>query len=112
MTRLLGLLFGAGALRCRAVVPTCVLVAVTDEDAGRTRDRIAAALRGRGHRHRGAPVGGEVRQADPVRRAAGHPVRLVPGCRRRSDEVKDIRSGEQVAAVVGTWSPPRGGLGR
>nr|BFE69585.1 hypothetical protein GCM10020092_028860 [Actinoplanes digitatis] len=35
------------------------------------------------HQHRGGAVGGEVRQADPLRRAARHPVRLVPGYGRR-----------------------------
>ena len=41
-----------------------------------------------GHRDRGVAVGREVRQADPLRRAPRHPVRLVPGqcnavrCRR------------------------------
>ena len=61
---------------------------------------IATALRRRGIAVRGRSLGREVRQADPLRRAAGHTVRLVPrrAEARRGDEVKDIRSGEQVPA--------------
>ena len=98
VSRLLGLLFGAGALSVSRAVPTCVLVAVTDEEHRAASNRVAEALRAARHPDRGVAERGEVRQADPVRRAAGHPVRLVPGRRRRGDEVKDIRSGEQVDA--------------
>ena len=67
------------------------------------RGRAAAA----GHRHRGVAVRGEVRQADPVRRAARHPVRRGSrGADGARDEVKDIRSGEQVAADAAAWTPP------
>ena len=62
------------------------------------------------HRHRGRPVGGEVRQADPPRRSARHPVRLVRRRRRRARQVKDIRSGEQSPADPETWSPPAADL--
>ena len=67
--------------RCRP----CVLVALTDEEPGRPsptrspqRAARAAASPPRWRRGRA-----EVRQADPVRRAARHPVRLVPRRRRR-----------------------------
>ena len=83
VSRLLGLLFGA--------VGTVGVPVGADLCAGRGhrrgtalhlgpgRDHLAAA----GHTHRGVPVGGEVRQADPLRRAARHPVRLVRGCTGR-----------------------------
>ena len=64
-------------------VPSAVLVALVDEEsrAGQRRDRHRAAgprhpVRGRGQR-------AEVRQADPLRRAPRHPVRLVHRRRRR-----------------------------
>ncbi len=47
-------------------------------------NRIAAALRARGIADRGGSERGEVRQADPLRRAARHPVRLVPRRGRRT----------------------------
>ena len=55
-------------------------------------DAVATALRAPRHHHRGRRDRAEVRQADPVRRAPRHPLRLVPAT---SNEVKDIRSGEQ-----------------
>ena len=81
--------------RCRP----CVLVALPDEDdRGRLRRDRAARCARAGIAAEVAPSRAEVRQADPLRRAARHPVRLVPAGRRDADEVKDIRSGEQVDA--------------
>ena len=54
---------------------------------------------------RGGAVRPEVRQADPVRRAPRHPLRVVPRRRRRADQVKDIRTGDQVDADPATWTP-------
>ena len=111
VSRLLGVLFGASALSVSRSVPTCVLVAVTAEEdragVGPDRGRPAPAR----HPDRGLAERGQVRQADPLRRAPGHPVRLVPGVRGRvRGEVKDIRSGDQVAADPSTWTPPAADL--
>ena len=65
---------------------------------------------GPGRRLRGGPVAGEVRQADPLRRAARHPLRLVRPGRRHASQVKDIRTGEQVEADPATWTPPEADL--
>ena len=67
--------------------------------------RSPTALRARGIATEVAPARAEVRQADPVRRAPRHPVRLVPR-RRRPAEVKDIRTGDQVPPTPATWTPP------
>ena len=77
-------------------------------DPRRAPCAVAAALRARGIPCEVAPQRGQVRQADPVCRAAGHPVRLVPRCAREADgdEVKDIRSGDQVDADATTWERP------
>ena len=108
VSRLLGLLFGAG--RCCGVpldVPTCVLVALTAEEERARRDRIAAALRARGIAGRG---GAEPRRSSASR--SGTPSGAAsrtsgsPAPRRAGDEVKDIRSGEQVDADPATWEPP------
>ena len=100
VSRMLGLLFGAE----RAVgLPVGADLRAGRGDrrgapGGQRPDRGGAA-RAR-HPDRGGADRGEVRQADPVRRAARHPVRLVPR-RGAADEVKDIRSGEQVARPRG-----------
>ena len=81
LTRALAPLFTRGLISASRPSPSCVLVAVVAEDVpgclGR-RGQIAAFP---GDPVRGGAGGGQVRQADQVRRAPRHPVRLVP--RRR-----------------------------
>ena len=84
----LGVSRTAGAAARRAAhlsasrsVPSAVLVALTDEASRAASDRVAQRLRGRGVPPRWPPPA-EVRQADPVRRAPWHPLRVVPGHRR------------------------------
>ena len=97
---------------CRATrsVPTAVVVAVTSEDQRGGRHRRRGAAAGPGDPDRGRARGGQVRQADPLRRPPRDPVRLV---RRRpdgrADEVKDIRSGDQVPADAGDLDAARRG---
>ncbi len=79
--------------------------------AGRPRARRPAAPPR--HPDRGGRQPAEVRQADPVRRAARHPVRVVPPSGDQDDrvhEVKDIRSGDQVTADPDAWLPPAADL--
>jgi histidyl-tRNA synthetase len=103
VSRMLGVLFGAGALSASRSVPTCVLVAVADEDSRMACDRVATALRGRGIATEVAPsaarYGKQIRYAE----RRGIPYVWFPG---DPDEVKDIRSGEQVPADAATWDPP------
>jgi histidyl-tRNA synthetase len=102
VSRLLGLLFGRDALTVSRAVPTCVLVAVTNEDARDASDRVAAALRRRGIACEVSPsaakFGKQIRYAE----RRGIPFVWFP----ESGEVKDIRSGEQVAADPASWTPP------
>jgi histidyl-tRNA synthetase len=104
VTRLLGLLFGRDALTVSRPVPTCVLVALADEGARPAADRIATALRRRGIATEVSPsaarYGRQIRYAD----RRGIPYVWFPG--RDGDEVKDVRSGEQVPADARTWTPP------
>ena len=97
----LGLLFGHGRLPPPAIDAGRVLVAVTDEASWPASTAVATALRARGIACEVAPkadkFGKQIRYAD--RR---HTLRLVPAC-DDGDQVKDIRSGDQVAA-----DPPRG----
>ncbi|MBC8992690.1 histidine--tRNA ligase [Micromonospora chalcea] len=108
VTRLLGLLFGAEALSVSRSVPTCVLVAVTAEEDRAASDAVAAALRSRGVPTEVSPsaakFGKQIRYAE----RRGIPYVWFPGA--DGDEIKDIRSGEQVAASADEWTPPRADL--
>ncbi|WP_329109279.1 histidine--tRNA ligase [Micromonospora sp. NBC_01699] len=106
LTRLLGLLFGAGELTVSRSVPTCVLVALSAEEDRPSSDRIAAALRRRGIATEVSPsaakYGKQIRYAE----RRGIPYVWFPGADGAVDEVKDIRSGEQAAAAAADWTPP------
>jgi histidyl-tRNA synthetase len=109
VTRLLGMLFGRDALTVSRPVPTCVLVALPDEPARPRSDRIATALRRRGIATEVSPsaarYGRQIRYAE----RRGIPYVWFPGA-QGGDQVKDIRSGEQVRADPGQWSPPAADL--
>ncbi|MEV4388066.1 histidine--tRNA ligase [Micromonospora sp. NPDC049580] len=107
VTRLLGLLFGAGELSVSRSVPTCVVVALADEEQRPASGRIASALRRRGIATEVSPsaakFGKQIRYAE----RRGIPYVWFPGADGAPDEVKDIRSGEQVTADAREWAPPR-----
>jgi histidyl-tRNA synthetase len=104
LSRMLGLLFGAGALTVSRDVPTCVLVALTDEESRPASARVAASLRARGIATEVAPepakFGKQIRYADRRR----IPYVWFPSA--EGDSIKDIRSGDQVPADPSTWEPP------
>ncbi len=122
VSRMLGVLFGAGMLSSSRSVPTCVLVAVPAEERRRECDRIAAALRDRGIPTEVSPsaakFGKQIRYAE----RRGIPYVWFPGddatadgtvdgtvggaAARAADEVKDIRSGDQIPADAAVWMPP------
>ena len=104
VSRLMGVLLGRGLVRASRSVPTCVLVAVTDE-AGRSESvTIAGALRARGIPVEVAPkadkFGKQIRYAD----RRGIPFVWFPDAEGGS--VKDIRSGAQEPADPALWTPP------
>jgi histidyl-tRNA synthetase len=103
VTRILGLLFGAGALTASRPVPTCVLVALPTEEQRRRCDRIAAALRARGIAAEVSPNAAKYGRQIRFAERRGIPFVWFPG---EPDEVKDIRSGEQVPADAAAWRPP------
>jgi histidyl-tRNA synthetase len=98
-------LLADGVLAGSRPVPSAVLVAVTDEDSRVESEAIAAALRARGINTEvsasAQKFGKQIRYADR---------RGIPYVWFRQDdgthEVKDIRSGEQVAADPAVWTPP------
>jgi histidyl-tRNA synthetase len=104
VTRILGALFGRGALTVSRPVPTCVLVAVPGEAARPVCDRVATALRRRGVATEVSPTaakyGKQIRYAD----RRGIPYVWFPV--DHGHEIKDIRSGAQQPADPATWTPP------
>jgi histidyl-tRNA synthetase len=102
VTRLVSRLLSANLVSVTRSVPSVVLVAVTDEDTRDASQEVARALRARGIATEIAPAaakfGKQIRHAD----RRGIPYVWFPG----TGEVKDIRSGEQVAADPEVWSPP------
>jgi histidyl-tRNA synthetase len=106
VSRLMGVLVGRGLVTASRSVPTCVLVAVTDEDTRSVSEAVADALRSRGISTEVAPkadkFGKQIRYAD----RRGIPYVWFPDS-TDAHSVKDIRSGDQVAADPATWSPPQ-----
>lgn len=106
VSRLVSRLLGASLVRASRSVPTAVLVAVSQEEDRTRSDDVAAALRARGVPVEVAPsaakFGKQIRHAD----RRGIPYVWFVGQDGAPDEVKDIRSGEQVPADAGTWQPP------
>ncbi|MEM7159851.1 MAG: histidine--tRNA ligase [Myxococcota bacterium] len=110
LTRMLAPLLKKKALRASRSTPTCVLV-VLDKEEYRARSMGAAsALRARGIAtevfHTAAKYGKQIKYADKL----GIPFVWFPSDDEGAGEVRDIRSGEQVAANTGTWSPPQADL--
>jgi histidyl-tRNA synthetase len=104
VSRLVSRLLSAGLVRATRGVPSAVLVAVTSEESRPQSDAVATALRARGVPVEVAPTaakfGKQIKHAD----RRGIPFVWFPG--EDGDQVKDIRSGEQVAADAGSWAPP------
>ena len=103
VSRLLGLLFGASALSVSRSVPTCVLVAVTAEEQRSTSDQVATTLRQRGIPTEVSPSAAKFGKQIRFAERRGIPYVWFVGA---PDEVKDIRSGEQIAADAAQWTPP------
>jgi histidyl-tRNA synthetase len=104
VSRLVSRLLSAGLVRSTRAVPAAVLVAVTSEETRAASDAVAAALRSRGVPVEVAPTaakfGKQIKHAD----RRGIPFVWFPGD-EGPDQVKDIRSGEQVDADAGSWRP-------
>ncbi|MGH3384028.1 MAG: histidine--tRNA ligase [Nocardioidaceae bacterium] len=104
ISRTLVPLIGRGLLTSTRSVPSAVLVALADEDSRGTSDDVARQLRARGIPAEVAAsaqkYGRQIRYAD----RRGIPYVWFAG--DTGHEVKDIRSGDQVAADPATWTPP------
>ncbi|RHA41652.1 histidine--tRNA ligase [Cellulomonas rhizosphaerae] len=110
VSRLVSRLLSGGLVRATRSVPSAVLVAVTNEDQRHRSDAIADTLRARGIPVEVAPAaakfGKQIRHAD----RRGIPFVWFPGEIDHdgvagADQVKDIRSGEQVEVDAQVWAP-------
>jgi histidyl-tRNA synthetase len=110
VSRLLGLLFGAGELTVSRGVPTCVLVAVVSEEQRAASNRIAGQLRARGIPCEVSPSAAKFGRQIRFAERRGIPYVWFPGADAGVDQVKDIRSGAQVDAAAGDWRPPAADL--
>ena len=117
LTRALAPLFTRGLVSASRPSPSCVLVAVVAETSRAASDAVARSLRARGIPCEVAPAadkfGKQIRYAE----RRGIPYVWFPGAdgptasgERASDEVKDIRSGDQVPAHAAQWTPPEDDL--
>ena len=101
VTRLLAPMITKGQLTASRSVPSVVLVALDSEESRPHAMKTAAILRGRGIACEVAPkadkFGKQIRYADR---------RGIPYVWFESNEVKDIRSGDQRPADPTTWQPP------
>ncbi|HET9022661.1 MAG TPA: histidine--tRNA ligase [Ornithinibacter sp.] len=106
LTRLVHLLVSKRGLTASRSTPAAVLVAVVDEESRESSRRVAAALRSRGIPCEVAPsaarFGKQIRYAD----RRGIPYVWFPGAGEGTDQVKDIRSGEQADADPAAWECP------
>ncbi|MCR6494581.1 ATP phosphoribosyltransferase regulatory subunit [Cellulomonas sp. P24] len=109
VSRLVSRLLSVPLVRASRAVPSAVVVAVTSEDTRAQSEQVATALRARGIPVEVAPTaakfGKQIRYAD----RRGIPFVWFPAAaadEAEPDQVKDIRSGEQVPADAATWAPP------
>lgn len=108
VTRILGPLLGRGALTASRSIPTCVLVAVASEISRPASAAVAAALRARGIPTEVSPSAAKYGKQIRYAQQRGIPFVWFPA--QAGGEVRDIRSGVQMPAVAGQWTPPPGDL--
>jgi histidyl-tRNA synthetase len=110
VSRLVSRLLSAELVRATRSVPSAVLVAVSSEEERVVSDAVATALRARDIPVEVAPsaakFGKQIKYAD----RRGIPFVWFPGSAGEdgvvsADQVKDIRSGEQVDADAAMWAP-------
>ena len=107
VSRTLVPLLADGVLSADRPVPSAVLVALVDEESRGESNALAGRLRSRGIACEVAAApqkfGRQIRYAE----RRGIPYVLFPGQDpAQTTEVKDIRSGEQLAVDPDTWTPP------
>jgi histidyl-tRNA synthetase len=107
VTRVLAPLLTKGALLASRPVPSCVLVAVDTEETRVAASEVAAALRARGIPCEVSPSAAAYGKQIKLAARRGIPYVWFGGAQ---GSVKDIRSGEQIAATASLWMPPEDDL--
>ena len=104
VTRILGLLMGRGLLRASRSTPSCVLVALNDEDSMPVAVAVAASLRTRGI---ACEVFDEPKKfGEQIRYANRKGIPYVWFCNDDGrNEVRDLAAGEQVEVSLDDWAP-------
>jgi histidyl-tRNA synthetase len=106
ISRTLVPLLNRGLLSSDRSVPSAVLVALVEESARETSNEVAQRLRARGIPTEVAAAaqrfGKQIRYAE----RRGIPYVWFPATDTRTDQVRDIRSGDQVDADADIWAPP------
>jgi histidyl-tRNA synthetase len=107
LTRILGILFADDALKVSRPTPTCVLVALASDEKRAESTAVAATLRARGVNcevfHQKKAYGKQLKYASKRR----IPFVWFPPCTSKSGEheLRDIRTGEQIAVDLDSWMP-------
>ncbi len=106
VSRILGPLLSRGGLRASRLVPSCVLVAVADEEHRPDSEAVAAGLRRRLVPTEVSPTSAKYGKQIRYAERRGIPFVWFPGGGDGPDQVRDIRSGEQLEADASSWLPP------
>jgi histidyl-tRNA synthetase len=107
ISRMLVPLLARGRLAASRSVPSAVLIALPAESDRDKCDVIAQALRARGIATEVAPTAAKYGRQIRVAERRGIPFVWFPASEPgAADQVKDIRSGDQVDAAADTWRPP------
>ena len=115
VTRILGPLLSRGTLTASRSTPTCVLVALPDDDSRSAAESVATTLRARGIAAEVAPEASKYGKQIKFAERRGIPFVWFPQTEAGAlssggDEVRDIRSGEQSAADPDSWQAPTADL--
>ncbi|MDD7465831.1 MAG: histidine--tRNA ligase [Actinomycetaceae bacterium] len=108
VSRILARVIGSGLAKPSRKVPTAVLVAVNDEGERRHAEKTAYQLRSRGVPTEVSPT--STKFGKQIKYADKRGIPFVWFATDEGEQVKDIRSGEQVNADPTRWLPPRSDL--
>ncbi|WP_182049004.1 histidine--tRNA ligase [Changpingibacter yushuensis] len=108
VSRIISRVIGRGLVVPSRKVPTCVLIAVNDESERRHAELTAVALRKRGISADVSP--NSAKFGKQIKFADKRGIPFVWFLTDEGEQIKDIRSGEQIAADPATWEPPAADL--
>jgi len=108
VSRIISRVISRGLVVPSRKVPTCVLIAVNDESERRHAELTAVALRKRGISADVSP--NSAKFGKQIKFADKRGIPFVWFLTDEGEQIKDIRSGEQIAADPATWEPPAADL--